>query len=195
MDKHLVDTSKFLSYVLRHEPQSIGIQLDREGWTDIDALITAASRAGRRLDTALIHAVVADNDKRRFALSNDGQRIRAVQGHSSADVAIAYAPRVPPAVLYHGTARRFLDAILTEGLRHGQRHHVHLSADVITATSVGRRHGSPVVLQVDALRMHEQGHLFYQADNGVWLTEHVPVSFLAVLPGESIDTGSKTPTS
>lgn len=109
--KTLDDTSKFLSYVLRHQPEAIGLTLDGEGWADIDALIAGAARDGRALDRMLLGAVVENNDKKRFALSADGQRIRAVQGHSHAAVAIAYAPAVPPAVLYHGTASRFLDSI------------------------------------------------------------------------------------
>lgn len=102
--KTLDDTSKFLSYVLRHQPEAIGLTLGGEGWADIDALIAGAARDGRALDRMLLGAVVENNDKKRFALSADGQRIRAVQGHSHAAVAIAYAPAVPPAVLYHGTA-------------------------------------------------------------------------------------------
>lgn len=124
--KTLDDTSKFLSYVLRHQPEAIGLTLDGEGWADIDALIAGAARDGRALDRVLLGAVVENNDKKRFALSADGQRIRAVQGHSHAAVAIAYAPAVPPAVLYHGTASRFLDSIRERGLVPGSRHHVHL---------------------------------------------------------------------
>ncbi|HIE6460451.1 TPA: RNA 2'-phosphotransferase [Pseudomonas aeruginosa] len=162
--KTLDDTSKFLSYVLRHQPEAIGLTLDGEGWADIDALIAGA--------------VVENNDKKRFALSADGQRIRAVQGHSHAAVAIAYAPAVPPAVLYHGTASRFLDSIRERGLVPGSRHHVHLSARRATALEVGRRYGSPVLLEIDARNMHLAGHLFHQAENGVWLTERVPVRFI-----------------
>ena len=172
MSDHHTRTSKFLSYVLRHEPQSIGLTLDSEGWADLDALI----------DGALIQAVVASNDKKRFALSDDGKRIRAVQGHSTQAVAIAYEARIPPAMLYHGTATRFLASILAEGLRPGQRHHVHLSENLATATEVGRRYGEPVILGVDADAMHAHGFAFFQADNGVWLTEQVPVAFLHRLP-------------
>jgi putative RNA 2'-phosphotransferase len=178
MSKRLVDTSKFLSFVLRHRPEAIGLVLDSEGWADLDALIAAAQTDGKRLDRALIGEVVATNDKQRFALSPDGARIRAVQGHSSAQVDIAYAAIVPPALLYHGTASRFLAAIGKKGLIAGSRHHVHLSADEKTAMQVGARHGMPVVLTVQAARMHAQGFTFYQADNGVWLTEHVPISFV-----------------
>lgn len=176
--------SKFLSYVLRHEPQSIGLQLDSEGWASVAALIEGARRNGHDLDEALLQAVVAGSDKKRFALSDDGRHIRAVQGHSTASVALTFPERTPPAVLYHGTASRFLASILAEGLKPGARHHVHLSADIATARSVGQRYGTPVILTVDAARMHEQGHVFMQADNGVWLTAHVPVAFLRQAAGD-----------
>ncbi len=179
MSKQHTDISKFLSFVLRHEPQAAGITLDSEGWAEVDALIAGAAQSGRTLDADLIRAVVDSSDKKRFALSEDGRRIRAVQGHSTESVAIQYDAKVPPEFLYHGTATRFLDAILAEGLRAGQRHHVHLSPDIATATTVGQRHGKPVVLKVEALRMHQQGFAFFQADNGVWLTQAVPSSFLS----------------
>lgn len=165
--------SKFLSYVLRHEPQAIGLTLDSEGWTNVDALVAAAVQHGHTLDRALIEQVVATSDKKRFALSPDGSSIRAVQGHSTASVAISFEERVPPAVLYHGTAERFLESIRREGLKPGERQYVHLSEDVKTTTAVGQRYGKPVVLVIDAKAMHDQGHPFYQAENGVWLTLHV----------------------
>lgn len=182
MSKQHADTSKFLSYVLRHEPHAIGLTLDREGWADIDALIAGAQQAGKTLDLELIQAVVAGSDKKRFALSEDGQRIRALQGHSADGVALQHEAKVPPEFLYHGTAMRFLDSILAEGLRPGERHHVHLSEDIVTATAVGQRYGKPVVLKIEALRMHQQGFVFFQADNCVWLTTNVPPSFLAIEP-------------
>lgn len=179
MDSHLTDTSRFLSYVLRHEPQSIGLQLDREGWADMATLIACAGAAGRELDEALIREVVESSDKKRFALSPDGTQIRAVQGHSTSAVAISYAPVEPPEVLYHGTATRFLSAIGEEGLKPGGRQYVHLSQDYVTAASVGARHGKPTVLCVDARQMFRQGYQFFQADNGVWLTARVPAGYLS----------------
>ena len=173
------DVSKFLSYVLRHQPDAIGISLDREGWADIDALIAATAKVGKPLDRALIQAVVATSDKKRFAISDDGLRIRAVQGHSAASVVISHAQRTPPDLLFHGTATRFLDSIRKDGLRPGARQYVHLSQDTQTAAAVGQRYGKPVVLKIKALRMHEQGFTFYQAENGVWLTSTVPALFIA----------------
>ncbi|GKT15983.1 RNA 2'-phosphotransferase [Acidovorax sp. SUPP2522] len=180
--KPLAETSKFLSYVLRHEPQSIGLTLDREGWAPIDALIAAAALHGRALDRALIEQVVITSDKKRFSISEDGSRIRAVQGHSTPTVSIRMEEKTPPAVLYHGTATRFLESIRQQGLLPGSRHHVHLSEDAQTATSVGQRYGQPVVLSIAAATMHGQGHRFYQADNGVWLTANVPADFIDFAP-------------
>ncbi|AJO81220.1 RNA 2'-phosphotransferase [Pseudomonas sp. MRSN 12121] len=179
--KRLDDTSKFLSYVLRHEPQAIGLELDSEGWARIDALIDGAAREGRQLTPELIAEVVASNDKKRFALSADQQRIRAVQGHSSASVNLQLAEKQPPAVLYHGTASRFMASIDEKGLIPGSRHHVHLSQDMATAEAVGQRYGKVVILKVAAQDMQAQGFKFYQAENGVWLTDHVPVDFLSPL--------------
>lgn len=178
MRDRIVETSKFLSYVLRHRPDAIGIELDSEGWSDIDALIAAAARDDRRLDRALIEEVVASNDKKRFAISSDGLRIRAAQGHSTSTVQISHQAITPPPVLYHGTASRFVAAIMREGLRAGARHHVHLSQEYTTAVAVGTRHGVPVVLSVDAAAMDAAGFAFFLADNGVWLTDAVPPRYL-----------------
>ncbi|UZE07009.1 RNA 2'-phosphotransferase [Pseudomonas corrugata] len=177
--KRLNETSKFLSYVLRHEPQAIGLQLDSEGWADIESLIAGAAEDGRPLDMDLIQAVVSSSDKKRFSLSGDGLRIRAVQGHSTGTVSLQHVEKEPPELLYHGTATRFLESIWEKGLIPGSRHHVHLSQDMQTAIAVGQRYGKPVVLKVDALRMHQQGFKFFQAENGVWLTDHVPASLIS----------------
>lgn len=174
------ETSKFLSYILRHAPESIGLELDSEGWTDIDTLIAKANAAGQAIDQEMLLLTVRDSEKKRFTLSEDGARIRAAQGHSI-KVDLGHAPSQPPAQLFHGTATRFLEAILAEGLRPGSRQQVHLSADRETARQVGARHGKPVVLSVNASRMAEGGHTFLQAENGVWLTNHVPAIYLTII--------------
>lgn len=178
MSKQHDKVSKYLSYLLRHKPEAIGLALDSEGWAEINRLIICASCDGRKLDIPLIQAVVDGNDKKRFAISDDGRRIRAVQGHSSSKVDISYQEKVPPKFLYHGTATRFIDSIYRQGLLAGSRQYVHLSADRSTAVSVGQRHGKAIVLTVGAQQMYQQEFKFYQAENGVWLTKNVPVSYL-----------------
>jgi putative RNA 2'-phosphotransferase len=177
MNQKLISTSKFISLVLRHKPERIGLQLDGNGWAGIDELLRLAGEAGKNISRALLEEVVADNDKQRFDISEDGKRIRANQGHS-VDIDLALDPVAPPAVLYHGTATRFLQSIREQGLMHGNRQHVHLSLERGTATNVGQRHGKPLILAIDAARMHAEGHLFYVSKNGVWLCHHVPVSYI-----------------
>jgi len=174
----LRSTSKFLSYVLRHRPDEIGLTLDDEGWVAIDTLVAAARDGGRELTRELVLEVVRTNDQQRFRISDDGMRIRASQGHSI-KVDLALEEAVPPDQLFHGTADRNVDAIMVEGLHRQNRQHVHLSKDRATARNVGARHGRPVVLLVDAAAMQAAGHRFHLSDNGVWLTAHVPPEFLA----------------
>lgn len=171
-----VSASKFLSLVLRHRPEVIGLSLDDAGWADIDTLIRL-SQAHKPLTRALIEQVVEENSKQRFAISEDGRRIRANQGHSI-DVDLGFVPVTPPALLYHGTATRFLETIGREGLVKRSRQHVHLSADADTATAVGARHGKPAVLIIRTGEMATAGHAFFRSENGVWLTDAVPVGFI-----------------
>jgi putative RNA 2'-phosphotransferase len=177
MDGKLVRFSKFLSLVLRHDPRKIGLALDQQGWADVEALIAGANAHGVPLTRALLEQVVAENDKQRFKLSEDGQRIRANQGHTL-KVDLELKASQPPGRLYHGTATRFLAPIRRDGLRPGKRQHVHLSLDHETAVKVGSRHGQPVVLVVRAAEMAAAGYLFYLSDNGIWLTAAVPAKFL-----------------
>ena len=177
-----IDTSRFLSLVLRHRPDKIGITLDPDGWTRVDALLAALARAGKPVDRQMLDRVVATNNKKRFALSEDGERIRASQGHS-VQVELGYEPATPPAELFHGTVDRFLGAIRSEGLRPMKRHHVHLSADLATASNVGSRRGDAVVLTVRAADMRLAGHIFFVSANGVWLTDSVPPAFIDFPPG------------
>jgi putative RNA 2'-phosphotransferase len=176
MSDEVTRASKFLAYVLRHDPGSVGLTLGDGGWVGTGELLAAAKKHGRRLDAAMIDRVLTAPGKKRYEL-RDG-KIRASQGHS-VQVDLGLEPVEPPAVLYHGTVARSLDAIFAEGLRPGSRTHVHLSADTETATAVGARRGRPVVLVVDAAAMSQAGHEFFQAANGVWLTAHVPSAFLS----------------
>jgi putative RNA 2'-phosphotransferase len=177
MNNNNKNFSKFLSYVLRHQPDSIGITLDAHGWTEIATLMSQAAKHGMRFKLENLHEAVRTSDKQRFALSEDGLRIRANQGHSVA-VDLALPVTVPPDVLYHGTASRFIASIMKEGLRPGSRHHVHLSANTTTARTVGARHGAPVILQVMAKQMQEDGFQFFVSANGVWLCDSVPPTYL-----------------
>lgn len=169
--------SRFLSLVLRHDPGRIGLSLAPDGWVEVDALLAALACHGRGLSRDELAALVAANNKRRFAFDDTGDRIRASQGHSI-PVALGYAPVEPPEYLFHGTVARALPGIRRDGLRAMGRHHVHLSGDYETAVRVGGRRGKPVVLRVRAGVMHVAGHVFFISANGVWLTEIVPVAFL-----------------
>ncbi|MFC0431316.1 RNA 2'-phosphotransferase [Kutzneria buriramensis] len=172
-EKDTVRLSKRLSRHLRHAPEEIGIQLTTDGWTDVAPLLAALRITRDQLDH-----VVETNNKRRFAFDETGSRIRANQGHT-VPVELDLPVETPPATLYHGTVAKFLDAIMADGLRPMSRHDVHLSPDVATAVKVGSRRGKPVVLAVDAGRMHADGHVFRLSANGVWFTEHVPAAYLS----------------
>ena len=174
----LIRLSKFLSFVLRHDPGAIGIALDRNGWADIDELLERCRAHGRPLTREVLEAIVATSPKRRFAISEDGRRVRASQGHS-VGVDLGYAPAAPPELLFHGTVAASVPAIRAAGLERMGRHHVHLSPDEATARTVGGRRGRPVVLRVAAGPMHRDGHTFYLSANGVWLTERVPSGYIA----------------
>lgn len=176
-ERDLTQTSKFLSLILRHEPQKFGVILDEAGWTSVEALLKACRAHGRAIDRATLTHVVETSDKKRFSFDATGTRIRANQGHS-VEVELGYEPASPPSRLYHGTATRFVAAIRAEGLSRMARHHVHLSADEATARTVGQRHGNPAVLVIDAAAMASGGFAFFLSANGVWLVEHVPARFI-----------------
>jgi putative RNA 2'-phosphotransferase len=177
MQNRTVKISKFLSLVLRHKPEEIGISLDAAGWVSVGELLNACHKRGFSIRRDELDEVVRSNDKQRFAFSEDGSMIRASQGHSVA-VKLDYQPLEPPQTLYHGTATRFLDSIKEQGLVKGKRHHVHLSGDEATAVKVGARHGKALVLVIESLQMHKDGFPFYQSENGVWLTEQVPTIYI-----------------
>lgn len=177
MKNRAIRISKFLSLVLRHQPEKVGLTLNHEGWASVSELLTAFEANGFPLTPDELREVVRSNDKKRFSFSRDMLFIRANQGHS-VTVELGYEPELPPPVLYHGTAERFLPSIRQQGLIKGRRHHVHLSDNTETAKIVGRRYGKPVVLRIDSERMQRDRYLFFRSDNGVWLTESVPVEYI-----------------
>lgn len=176
-EKETKHASKFLSLVLRHEPERVGLKLGEAGWMGVTELLDAVNRHGVALTLDQLKHVVATSDKKRFAFSDDGLQIRASQGHS-VEVDLQYEPQTPPDLLYHGTATRFLDSIRKEGLKRMGRHHVHLSAETKVTLQVGGRHGKPVLLVIRAGEMHRAGHVFFRSANGVWLTDNVPAEFI-----------------
>lgn len=178
-EKESIRLSKLLSLVLRHRPEQLGIKLNELGWTDVGFLLRQMNSKGMAVTPEVLQHVVDTNNKQRFAFNESKTKIRANQGHSVA-VELGYAPQVPPPVLYHGTSTKNLQAIRATGLEKRKRHHVHLSADVATALQVGKRHGEPVVLQINAADMHWDGFQFFLSENKVWLTAHVPVQYIAM---------------
>jgi putative RNA 2'-phosphotransferase len=179
--RRLTHVSKHLSYHLRHAPHELGLELGPGGWVSVDALLEASAARGFAIGRDELAEVVSTSDKQRFSFDASGAQIRANQGHS-VPVDLELAPSVPPGVLYHGTAHRTVSAIRETGLMKMGRHHVHLSSDAETACRVGARHGNPAIFAVAASAMHQQGHLFYVSENGVWLVDRVPPEFLDLLP-------------
>lgn len=176
------EVSKFLALILRHRPDAGGLTLDPEGWAPVEDVLAAVRRRhGASFGRAELEQLVHTNDKKRYAFDESGTRIRASQGHSVA-VDLKLEPVPPPRLLYHGSVSRFLDSILGEGLRPGQRRHVHLSSDVETAAKVGsRRSGGLVILEIASGTLAAEGHAFYKSANGVWLTDAVPARYLRVV--------------
>ena len=169
-------TSRFISMILRHKPEEIGITLDEHGWADVQSLIEGVNRT-HPLTMELLEEIVRTDEKGRYSFNEDHTLIRANQGHSI-PVDVELKEMTPPEILYHGTGEKFTASIDKTGLIPKSRLYVHLSADRETAVNVGRRHGKPVVYKVYAARMHEDGCSFFLSQNGVWLTKYVPAKYL-----------------
>lgn len=176
-DKQIKTTGKFLSLILRHSPQTIGLQLDENGWADIDEFIIKSARHHQYFTKTELEEIVTQNDKQRFAFNVTHTKIRANQGHSI-EVELNLAEQQPPEYLYHGTIEKFIGSIEREGLQKMSRQHVHLSADRNTAVKVGSRRGKPVILKIRSGEMHKDVLVFYLSENGVWLTDNVPVKYI-----------------
>lgn len=169
--------SKTIAFALRHRPQQFNLALNKQGWVSLESLVAGINTAKNTAITVeQILTVVANDNKQRFAVKNG--MIRANQGHT-VSVNLGLTPKTPPATLFHGTIAEFVPSIRKQGLKAGKRTHVHLSATVEVATQVGARRGNPVILTILAEQAHKAGVKFYQAENGVWLTEHLPAKFIA----------------
>jgi len=183
MDKksnEYVKISKFMSLLLRHSPETIHLNMDENGWVSIQELIDNANKyKNMHLTLDLVKIVVKTNDKQRFKISDDGKRIRANQGHSI-NVDLKLECKIPPDILFHGTATRFLDSIMKDGLKPMTRQYVHLSLTEEIALTVGKRHGKPIVLYIDTKKMYEEGYKFYLSENKVWLVEEVPIKYIKI---------------
>jgi putative RNA 2'-phosphotransferase len=192
-EKELTNVSRFLALILRHEPQLINLDLDKQGWGSINDIVANAPSHLGNLSAEVIGQVVALNDKGRYAISPDGQNIRALQGHSIA-VDLQLKATEPPAILYHGTVEGFMPSILKHGLLPRSRQNVHLSVDTETAIRVaGRRKGKTVLLSVDCKAMLDDGCEFYLSENKVWLTNEVDPRYLRTLELQSEPSGLGAP--
>lgn len=177
-EQHKKKTSKFLSYVLRHHPELINLNLDENGWANVDELITKSTNDSQGFTFEELDEIVETNDKKRFIFNEDKTRIRANQGHSI-DINLALIPQQPPEFLYHGTAQSNIDSILEKGIEKRNRQHVHLSQDIETATKVGMRHGKPIILTINTEKMFDDGIEFYLSENNVWLTDFVDIKYIS----------------
>ncbi|HLM60648.1 MAG TPA: RNA 2'-phosphotransferase [Pyrinomonadaceae bacterium] len=178
-EKRKIRISKFLSLILRHKPETIGLTLDSNGWAEVESLLKACAKNGNAFSRDELEEVVATNEKKRFAFDETQAKIRASQGHSIA-VEIEFEEKNPPEILYHGTAEKNIKIIQEKGLLKMRRHHVHLSSDIETALKVGKRYGKPFVFKVKAAEMAAKDYKFHVSANGVWLTEKVPPQFLEI---------------
>jgi len=169
--------SKFLSLILRHRPEEIGIRLDSNGWTNVDELIEKMNAYSRHIDFETLEIILETNNKKRFSFNEDKSLIRASQGHSI-EIDLGYTNQKPPEILFHGTSEKSVKSILEKGLERQKRQHVHLSSDIETAIKVGKRHGKPFVFLVLAEQMYNDNFQFFISDNGVWLTNNVPAKYL-----------------
>ena len=178
MEKH-IKLSRFLSLILRHKPEEIGLTLDNQGYLEVEKLLQGINNTGRKIDKDILDEIVASDNKQRYSYNYDGTKIRANQGHS-VKVDLGLTKSKPPEFLYHGTVERFLDSISKQGLLRMGREYVHLSDNIETAKNVGTRRGKPIILVINAEEMYNDGLEFYLSENNVWLVENVPVKYISM---------------
>ncbi|MGX4512459.1 RNA 2'-phosphotransferase [Clostridioides difficile] len=171
--------SIFISLILRHKPEIIGIKLDDYGYADVNELIEKINNTGRNINIEILEQIVKEDNKQRYSFNEDRSKIRANQGHSI-NIDVELKELEPPEYLYHGTATRFLDNIKNEGIIKQSRLYVHLSRDIDTAIKVGKRHGTPVILKINTGKMYENGYKFYLSENNVWLCEYIPFKYVEI---------------
>lgn len=176
-DKKKKSVSKFLSLILRHRPEMIGLNLDDNGWADVEELIAKSATDHSSFTKDDLEEIVATNDKQRFIFNEDHTQIRANQGHSIS-VDLNLQSQTPPEYLYHGTVAKSLSIIRTEGIKKMSRQHVHLSKDRETAVIVGSRRGEAIILVISSGAMYKDGLEFFLSENGVWLTDHIPAHYI-----------------
>lgn len=174
-----IEISKFLSYHLRHHPEKLGLTLESGGWVNVEELLKASHQNNFPFSLTELTEVVNNNEKKRFTFDETGTKIKANQGHSI-EINLQLNPMIPPDLLYHGTHPQVVNTILKEGLQKMSRHHVHLSVDILTAKKVGQRRGKPVILEINAKKMSEDGFTFYCSDNNVWLVDYIPPQYLTI---------------
>lgn len=178
MKKVDINLSKFLSLILRHKPEVIGIKLDENGWCDVQELLVKMSNKGKNITREDLDYIVNTDNKNRYTYDEDGMKIRANQGHSL-NVNLELKKEKPPKYLYHGTIKKYAEVILQEGIKKGKRQYVHLSSNLETANIVGKRRGIPVVLKIEAGMMNLNGYEFYLSKNKVWLCDYIPSKYVS----------------
>lgn len=176
---NLIKTSRFISLILRHKPETIEITLDEHGWANVEELIVGVNKK-YPIDMQILEKIVNDDDKNRYSFNGDKTMIRANQGHSI-PVDVELKKLNPPDILYHGTGEKYVESIERQGLIRKNRLYVHLSNDIEIAKKVGKRHGKPVIYEIDCKKMIEDGIEFFKSENNVWLVESVPVKYLKKL--------------
>ncbi|KLI39625.1 RNA 2'-phosphotransferase [Brachyspira hyodysenteriae] len=177
LTKEEIKISKFVSLVLRHKPEYIGLELSKDGWANVYELIEKIKSKGRNINKDILERVVLYNDKKRFSFNKNHTLIRANQGHSI-NVDLQFEEKEPPEILFHGTSISSIEKIKQEGIKKMNRLHVHLSLAEETAKKVGERHGKPAIIKINSKQMYEDGIKFYLSENKVWLCDYVDPKYI-----------------